>query len=87
MRYCLGRLIHFPEQAWFEQRFGAVFMLTVCLNNGELLLLLKRKRELEQEMLFEAAFDATKYEEYRALVCAPNLFCRHEKKTSIQTLK
>jgi len=43
---------------FFEQRFGKVFMVTVCLNNGPLLRLLKRKANVEHELKQEALEDA-----------------------------
>lgn len=39
---------------FFEERFGGVFMVTVCLNNGKLLNLFKAKRAIEHEMALEA---------------------------------
>jgi hypothetical protein len=39
---------------FFEERFGPVFMVTVCLNNGKLLNLFKQKRAIENEMALEA---------------------------------
>jgi hypothetical protein len=57
-------------QTWFEERFGkgaddkgnssVVFMVTVCLNNGDLLNLFKQKKFLENEMKLEA-IDEEKY--------------------------
>ena len=38
---------------WFEAKFGPVFMVTVCLNNGRLVKLFKRKRFLEKEIELE----------------------------------
>lgn len=39
---------------FFEERFGGVFMVTVCLDNGPLLNLFKQKRAIEHEMALEA---------------------------------
>ena len=40
---------------WFESRFGTVFMVTVCLNNGPLLRLFKSKRYYEHELYLDTA--------------------------------
>jgi hypothetical protein len=44
-------------KGWFEERFGAVAMVTVCLDNGPLLRLLKKKRFVENEMLLDEFID------------------------------
>jgi hypothetical protein len=39
---------------FFESRFGPVFMVSVCLDNGALIKLFKQKRFIENEMMLEA---------------------------------
>jgi hypothetical protein len=40
-------------KTFFENLFGPVFMVTVCLDNGDLLTLFKQKRALQRELKFE----------------------------------
>jgi len=47
-------------KAFFEERFGPVFMVCVCLDNGELVKLFKQKRFIENEMMLEA-IEAERY--------------------------
>ncbi len=46
---------------WFEQRFGPVFMVTVCLSNAPLLNDIKLKRTLERYLRLEC-IEQSKYE-------------------------
>ncbi len=49
----------FSIQEWFEQ-FGPVFAVTVCLNNGVLLNLYKKRAQLEHHIKLEA-IEETKF--------------------------
>jgi hypothetical protein len=40
-------------QNFFENLFGPVFMVTVCVNNGYLMQLFKKKKFLQKELRFE----------------------------------